>query len=187
MLSSVKPSSSSVARIESRPPGTQHSEAHSIILAICTDSPTGNPSMTGKVEKIAVSQARPAISTSISASKACLNDVIPIWPTICADASTSSWVRSGMPSMPITPLARTASEITSFGISPGINARRNLSCCSRAISRTKASVSARCGAAPAEPAEPMTRGISYLRAAISTLRRSRLVDSRAVAILPLPR
>jgi hypothetical protein len=43
------------------------------------------------------------------------------------------------------------------------------------------------GLAPAEPAEPTTKGISSRRAARNTLRKSRFAPMRVGAILPAPR
>src|SRR6266850_4578288 len=53
MLSSTKLSPSRVARIGSRPPGTQQSEAHSMILAICMAGPIAHPSSAGTAAKTA--------------------------------------------------------------------------------------------------------------------------------------
>ncbi len=73
-----------------------------MIFAMCTDRPVGNPSIVGSDAKIAVSQARPAISTSMSSASARRNGPMPIWPTMCAASVTSSSVSAGMSSMPLT-------------------------------------------------------------------------------------
>jgi hypothetical protein len=59
----------------------QQSEAHSMILAICMAGPIAHPSSAGTAAKIAVSQARPAITTSASACSARQNASVAIWPT----------------------------------------------------------------------------------------------------------
>ncbi len=84
----------------SRPPGTQHNDAHSMIFAMCVDRPSGNPTMPGSDAKIAVSQARPAINTSMSCSSARWNELVPIWATKFVQASTAASVSAGMPSTP---------------------------------------------------------------------------------------
>ena len=71
-----------------------------MIFAMCTDKPVGKPSIVGSDAKIAVSQARPAISTSTSSASARRNGPMPIWPTMCAASVTSSSVSAGMSSMP---------------------------------------------------------------------------------------
>ena len=65
MLSSSKPSSSSTPSMVSRPPGTQHSDAHSTILAICIEMPAGKSSMAGMLAKMPVSLAEPEFATVI--------------------------------------------------------------------------------------------------------------------------
>ena len=187
MLSRMKPSSSSSARIASRPPGTQHSDAHSMILAMCTLRPVGKPSIVGSDAKIAVSQARPAMMTSTSAAKARRKLLMPIWPTILAALTISSSVSGGMSSRPMMRPAFDASNSIGRGMSARITAMRKDSPSVRAISRIISTVASRCAAAPADPAEPMTKGMSSDRAPCSTLRRSRRVASGEVAISPLPR
>ena len=187
MLSRTNPSSSRMARIESRPPGTQHSEAHSTILAICTESPVGNPNTVGRAAKMPVSQARPATITSTSISSALRNGPVPICPTILAASRTSCSVSAGMSSRPVTRPARTACSRISRSVSAGITAMRNDNLSVRAMSRIISSVASKCAAAPADPADPIIRGMSKDRAPCSTLRRSRRVASGDVAISPLPK
>ena len=75
----------------SRPPGTQHSDAHSMILAMCMAMPGGNPSMAGMLANMPVSQARPSTTTSTSNSRARLNASVPSCPTMWEAASTSAF------------------------------------------------------------------------------------------------
>jgi hypothetical protein len=187
MLSNSKHSRSSVARMASRPPGTQHNEAHSMILAMCMAGPIGKPVIAGSAAKIAVSQARPAMTTSTPSANARWNAVMPIWPTMFAAASISSSFSAGMSSIGVTPFVFSAALRTFLLISARSTAMRNLCPPSRAISRTSASVLSRCGLAPADPADPITSGILCLSAPSSTFFKSRFVEAGAVAISPLPR
>ena len=58
---------------------------------------------------------------------------------------------------------------------------------SRAISRTRAAVSCRCGSPPAPPDVPMMQGMRAATAACSISRRSRLTERREQNDVPAPR
>src|SRR5262249_22041143 len=147
-----------------------------MILAMCCAGPMGKPATAGNAAKTAVAQARPAKTTSTPPAQARWNAPIPILPTILAAASTSVASSIAMPSIGTTPFERSAALSTVLSMSARSTPMRKLSPSSRAISRMIASVCSRCGLAPADPAEPMMRGIFSLRAASITLRGSRRVQ-----------
>ena len=158
-----------------------------MIFAMCPQMPGGKSNIVGSAAKIAVSQARPATITSTPSASARRNGPMPIWPTMCDASSMSCSVSAGMPSMPDMRPSRTACFSSARGMSARITAMRKCSPSARAMSRIIASVASRCGAAPADPADPITSGTSTCRAPSSTLRRSRRVATGDVAISPLPR
>ena len=151
----------------SRPPGTQHSDAHSMILAMCMARPIGKPVMAGKAAKIAVSQARPAMTTSTPAARRAGTRSYPSGRRYSPQRLLPSLQRRHVVDRRDTIRSQRGFEDV-LSISARSTAMRNPSPSSLAISRTIASVCSRCGLAPADPADPMMRGILCLRAPCST-------------------
>jgi hypothetical protein len=87
-----------------------------MILAICTAGPIGHPSRAGTA-KIAVSQARSAITSSASVCSARQNASVPIWPTRCEASSIWPSLSGAMLSIGVTRPERTASLTSWRGMS----------------------------------------------------------------------
>jgi len=136
---------------------------------------------------MAVSQARPASTTSGSVASARSKVSVPHWATMCVHAATSSPEGSGIGPMGLSCPACKAACTRSTGTSLAMVARRKDQPRSCAISHSSFTVARRWGAAPAVPALPMSKGTPAVNAAPSTRARSRRTIALGAAISPEPR